>query len=434
MRDFLLVLIVLGSLPVIFVRPHVGILVWTWLSFMSPHRLTWGMAAELRVALIVGLATIIAWLLSRENKRLPSSVAVYVLFAFTIWVIVSTFFALVPEFAWQKLDQILKIIGMTLVAMCLMHGRSRIEQLTWITVLSLGFYGVRGGIFAILTGGNYRVFGPPDTFISDNNQLALALVMTLPLMRYCQIATRNSLVKHGMWGVIGLTLIAIIATYSRGGLLALGAMLGFLWLKTPHRLVTGSAMGAVLALALMFAPQSWYDRMASISNYKQDESVLGRFDAWTFAWRIALDRPLVGGGPRAFYDSELFLSYVPEAPQGRNAHSIYFEVLGETGFVGLGLFFLLGISAFWAASRVIRMTRNCPDLQWAKNLAAMTQVSMVGYATAGAFLNLGFFDLYYTIIAIIVLLYTEVQRSMVESMPRETRFKNSIIRRAVKGV
>ena len=71
MRDFLLTLVIFGSIPIIFVKPHVGILVWSWISYMNLHRFTWGFAFDFRFALLVAFATIVAWLISREPKRIP---------------------------------------------------------------------------------------------------------------------------------------------------------------------------------------------------------------------------------------------------------------------------------------------------------------------------------------------------------------------------
>jgi probable O-glycosylation ligase (exosortase A-associated) len=152
--------------------------------------------------------------------------------------------------------------------------------------------------------------------------------------------------------------------------------------------------------------------MNSISNYEKDESAQGRLDAWSFALKLAKDHPIVGGGFRVFYDSRIFLSYIPDAPTSRNAHSIYFEVLGEMGFVGLFLFLALGAAALLTTQRIIKLARQKPDLKWAADLARMLQVSLLGYATAGAFLNLGFFDLYYTVLVIIVATRHEVMRAL----------------------
>jgi hypothetical protein len=111
MRDFVLVLIVFGSLPLILLQPQVGILMWFWISLMNPHRLTWGYAYDLRVALVVAVATTVAWLLSRERKLPPGTATNYLLAGFTVWVTVSTFFALVPDSAWAKWQDVIKILG-----------------------------------------------------------------------------------------------------------------------------------------------------------------------------------------------------------------------------------------------------------------------------------------------------------------------------------
>ena len=106
------------------------------------------------------------------------------------------------------------------------------------------------------------------------------------------------------------------------------------------------------------------------------------------------------------------MQLLPDSMGARSAHSIYFEVLGETGFVGLGLFLMLGLSTILTAGSIIRLTRGRSDLDWARNLAAMLQVSLIGYAAAGAFLNLGFFDLYYAIIALVVVLKALVVKEL----------------------
>jgi O-antigen ligase len=86
-----------------------------------------------------------------------------------------------------------------------------------------------------------------------------------------------------------------------------------------------------------------------------------------------------------------------------DAHSIYFEVLGEHGYVGLGLFLLLGLFTWMAASRIRRKTEGTPDMDWMATLARMVQVSLVAYATAGAFLGMAYFDYAYNLVLIVVL-------------------------------
>ena len=78
--------------------------------------------------------------------------------------------------------------------------------------------------------------------------------------------------------------------------------------------------------------------MESIKNYKQDTSATRRIDAWTFAINFAEDHPILGGGFEGFSE-EQFSLYAPGAEVFTGAHSIYFEVLGEHGYVRTVFYF-----------------------------------------------------------------------------------------------
>jgi probable O-glycosylation ligase (exosortase A-associated) len=291
-------------------------------------------------------------------------------------------------------------------------SRQRIHLLVWVVVASLGFYGVKGGLFSILTGGIWRVWGPLASFIGDNNALALALLMTLPLIRHLQTVSTWIWVRVGLWIAAGLTVVAIFGTYSRGGVVGLAVMLPVLLLKGRQRLISVLAVVAVLAAALQLMPSNWFTRMASIAQFDTDLSMRGRTEAWSFAFRLALDHPIMGGGFRVFLNEDLFRSYVPQALTNRNFHSIYFEVLAENGFIGLILFLGLGASTMMTTWRIDRLTRGHQQLAWANSLARMIQVAVFGYAVGGLVLNFGFFDFYYTLVALAVGTMQVVQGEM----------------------
>jgi len=407
MRDLAIVLIVCGSLPFILVRPWIGVLVWAWLGYMNPHRLAWGFAYNFPFAEIVALVTMCGILFSREKKRLPWSFTLFLWLALIAWMNVTTVFALDPVSADVEWDRTMKIQLISLVTLLLMHGRDRINWLVIVIALSLGFFGVKGGIFTILTGGGERVYGPPGSFIEDNNALGLALVMTLPLMWYVQLRVPKPIYRWAILGAIGLTAFAILSTQSRGAFLAIVAMSAFLWFKSPKKFWTGLLIVITLPLLFAFMPSSWHERMGTIEDYQEDGSALGRINAWWFAYNLAKDHPFVGGGFDTF-NEELFQRYAPDPDNFHDAHSIYFEMLGEHGFVGLFLFLALAAAVFASAQRVIRRARAGPELAWARDLAGMVQTSLIGYAVGGAFLGLAYFDLYYHLVAIVLLLRSHV--------------------------
>jgi len=401
MRDILITLIVFGAIPLVFKRPWTGILLFSWISYMNPHRLTYGFAYSFQFALIAAIVTIIAFALSKERKKIPLTPISIMLLIFIAWTAITTLTALAPENANARFIEFVKIQLMTILTLAMINTKHRLNWLIVMIVFSIGYYGVRGGVFSVMTGGNYRVWGPPGSFFEDNNQLALTLIMTMPLMHYLQLISTNKWVRRLLSIVILLTLGAIIGTYSRGALLALSVMGFVLWLRSSKKLPVAFAAAICIVGVLSFMPQKWFDRMDTINTYEEDESASGRFDAWIFAINVANDR-LFGGGFKVNTNADLWPIYNPESPAVRAPHSIYFEVLGEHGYIGLILFLGIGLIAFLTCSRTHRLARGSPELSWASDLSKMMQVSLVGYATAGVFLNVATFDLYYHALAIIV--------------------------------
>jgi probable O-glycosylation ligase (exosortase A-associated) len=209
-------------------------------------------------------------------------------------------------------------------------------------------------------------------------------------------------------------------------------MLVFLLLKSRQRVLLGLLAVALVAVSTAFVPQAWLNRMKTIETYEQDGSALQRLEVWDFAIKVARDRPIVGGGFRVSYDDNIYLRYIPDARSGhgKNFHSVYFEILGELGFVGLFLYMAVMIAAWRSGSRVISLTRDRPGLGWANDLARMVQVCLVGFATAGAFQNLAFFDLYFHLIAILFSTQLIVNRALQESSMAQTSETTTLRRRA----
>ena len=402
MRDLFVCAVVFGSLPLILKRPWVGILMWCWLSYMNPHRLAWGFAYSFPFAMMVALTTLAGMLFGKEAKKLPWERETKILLVLIGWMIFTTFFALVPNEAWEGLNKVLKIQLMTLVTLVLINSQVRVHAMVWAIALSLVFFGIKGGIFTIAHGGAYRVQGPTGSFIGGNNELALALVMTIPLMRYLHLNTAKRWLRWGLGGAIVLTTFAAIGSQSRGALLALSFMGGIFWLKSRNKLATALIVCVAIVGILSIMPPEYYARMSTIRTYDQDASALGRINAWWFAFNLSKARPIVGGGFEVFRPW-LFDIYAPDPDNYHDVHSIYFEMLGEHGYVGLVLFLSLGICSWLAAGNVRKKATQDPQQKWLADLMSMTQASLAGFAVGGAFLGLAYFDLFYHLVALVII-------------------------------
>ncbi len=230
--------------------------------------------------------------------------------------------------------------------------------------------------------------------------------MTIPLMRYLQLHSSRKFVRVGLGFGMLFTAIAILGTYSRGGLVGLAIVAAALFVKSRQRLAVVLVIVAVGLAASHVMPAQWTARMGTLQDARQTDSGESRIQSWKFATNVALQRPLHGGGFDVYQSDVMWRSYAPEGATQRAIHSIYFQVLGEQGFVGLGLFLALLFVSWRNCSRVRKQTRDAPDMKWAFDLASMLQVSLLAYAAAGAFLPMPYFDLTYQLMALCALLLT----------------------------
>jgi probable O-glycosylation ligase (exosortase A-associated) len=366
---------------------------------MNPHKLAWSFAVNFPIAQVVAIATLIGVVVTKDERRFPFNAVTITLLAFIAWMCLTSAFAIYPHLIGEQFAKVLKIQLMIVVALLLVHTRQRIRGLLLVIVLSLAFFGVKGGIYTLI-GTGYRVYGPPGGFFEENNALALALIMTIPLLFYLYQEAKQQWLKFALFAIMVLCAAGALGTHSRGGFLAIGAMAVFLWLKSQNKVL---AVGPILLTGIVLValmPERWSERMASIPNYEHDPSAMGRLNAWWMAYNLASDR-FLGGGFEVI-TPQLFARYAPNPLGVHAAHSIYFQVLGEHGFVGLALFLLLWVLVWRSASWTARQARKLPNLDWAARLCTMIQVSLIGYLVGGAFLSLAYFDVPYNLLVLVV--------------------------------
>ncbi|ENO90595.1 putative O-glycosylation ligase, exosortase A system-associated [Thauera linaloolentis] len=400
MRDLLILAIVGVAAVLALRRPWVGVMLWTWLSLMNPHRFSWGIAYSAPLAAIAAGVTLVGLMTTKERQSPFQGPPIVWFFLFACWITLSWFFGMDPGGDYTQWNKVMKIYFMTFVAGMLIINKMHIMAFAWVTVGSMAILGVKGGIFTVLTGGNFRVWGPPGSFIYDNNEFALSLIMTIPLLHFLQLQVKSAWMKHGLSAAMLFCAAAAIGTHSRGGFLAIGAMsLMFWWRSSRKGLIGGMLLFAVL-IALPMMPEHWWERMNTISDYQEDGSAMGRINAWHVAYGVAKHN-FFGGG-MTYQHEVFFLLYGQHETIVRAAHSIYFQVLGNHGFPGLFLFLMIWFSTYRVAGWLRSNARSQEETRWAADLGAMVQVSLVGYAVGGAFLSLSYFDLPYNMMILVV--------------------------------
>jgi probable O-glycosylation ligase (exosortase A-associated) len=204
-------------------------------------------------------------------------------------------------------------------------------------------------------------------------------------------------------------------TYSRASALTLPIVLLVILMKGRHRILGIGLASIAILLAIPWIPQRFWNRQQTTIEYEADTSAMSRIDNWKFCWRLALDRPLTGGGFE-YAGRETFFKYAPEFldTYGKefNSHNVFLSVLAGHGFPGLLTFSGMIFFTLTSCWRLKRAVRNRGDLRWIASYADMIQVSFLGFIINGIFVNMEYFDLVYHWVAVVCSLKVVCMRAL----------------------
>lgn len=409
-RAALLLAVLIPSIPVCFVRPFYGVILWTIVAFASPQWYAWGAAFMFPTAELIAIPTILGFIIFSRGgwSRLVSRESVLLLLLIVWFTITCISAASTPLFEdhvddmWLRYQFVFKIILMTFVTIGIVDSMARLRTLFIVLGACFSFYVVKALPEMAMHGLSFRLYGPPKSMVEDNNDLGLALNMTLPILFFLAQTETRPWLKRVFWGLFLVIIPGIFATYSRGALVGLVAVTLMMFLQLKQRAVLIPVAVVALIIVALFAPESWKDRMNPTRKGAIDNSAFSRLNAWTFAWRFSKDYPLTGGGFETF-TRELFARYAANPSDIHGPHSIYFGVMAEHGFPGLALYMSLVISCFLTARKIIKWARYHGD-EVAASYAQICQFSIVGFLASGLFLGRAYFDYYFTIVACLVVL------------------------------
>jgi putative inorganic carbon (HCO3(-)) transporter len=226
LRGIALLLWFIPSIPVCFFRPFYGIVLWTIIAFTSPQWYTWGAATLIPWALVVAVPTIAGFLVYQGSNinRLISRES-YLVGLLWIWFAVTSVITVnMPVFehhaqdTWDHLTFVSKIFLMLFITIGVVNSFPRLRTLVVTIASCFGFFVFKALPFLIRTGGSDRVYGPPHSMISDNNDFGLAMNMTLPFFFFLAQTETVPWVKRVFGTLFLLGIPTIFFTYSRGAL------------------------------------------------------------------------------------------------------------------------------------------------------------------------------------------------------------------------
>lgn len=426
MRDIVLLAVLPLLVYAMIQRPFIGLGMWIWTAMFFPNGWVYGLADNIRYNLLFAGLTAFAYLRSKQKPRLEFGTLGTLVALFFIWSTITTIFGLAPPtISWEFWGRLAKIMVLFLFILLVMKSKLHIDFFLWSLILSIGFFAGLEGLKYIASGGGHRIEGMSGHVIGDRNDLALALAMLLPICFYIlsEYGGKHPALKLGLTGLISLIIISIIGTNSRGGLVAMLSVGTYIFLKSERRLLFAFLILGFAVILVGFIPEQWYARMSTIGTASADSSFMGRVVAWKLSFILAMQHPFVGGGFKALEHfpvwtalSQDFFQYPffyagdepPNPYRSFAAHSIYFQVLGDHGFIGLAIFIAILIFAFTEAGQIATAARKSGCAEWLERLAIALRLSVFAYAIGGVALSFAYFDFIYAIIAIIQVLKIRV--------------------------
>jgi probable O-glycosylation ligase (exosortase A-associated) len=386
------------------VAPFVIGLGYVWVDTFSPQHVAYSILNQIPVSAIMAAAAVGAYLLMDRKAPPRPGVIMVLILAMAAWVTyTSETVAVAPEFGWAKWDWAIKTIGFAAFMPFLFRSRVQIEAFLQVYIFSAAIQIVPYGIKTILSGGSYHAnlgLIEGNTGLAEGATLATVAAMGVPIVlwlrRYTVILPRIKLVN---WMYLGLAVVAVsasIGTFERTGLVAIVIVAAGLWLQSRHkvRYALCGAIVAAIALLVVIRPDSeWLERMSTMTHYHSDTSAEGRILVWKWTLNYVKTHPF-GGGFNSYVIDTIEFPGEDGSPayvvHGKAFHSMYFEMLGEHGYPGLGLFLALFIATFLTLVRVALKCRKLPEMAWCRDLAIAFMIAEVVLAVCGAFIGIAF--------------------------------------------
>ncbi len=356
----------------------------------------YGPMQSLPYSLILGLAVLIGWVVNEKHRFKQFDVFVVLLILFILWISFTTFNAVFPEPAFVKWDRTYKILSSGVLLALMLNSRARVEAFLWSLAIIFGLLAFRSAIRTIGTGGGggLIVIGIGG-FLTDRNVLAICLAMAFPLMlclgKYSHVFPRNRIFSITVFSGAAASVIGLLGTQSRGGILSL-AMVTFVMLTFTKRKVVAWLLAAiVIPIVLLLAPDEVWERMSTLKQYDQESSAAGRIEAWRWAWKYFLNNPLGGGFGVFRLNSNVAAN---SETSYLEAHSTYFEILAENGAIGTGIFLLLMLLSAMACLKSLRQSRKVKDT-YVERVSEAVMAMLAGLYLGSAFLSLSTSPLFF---------------------------------------
>jgi probable O-glycosylation ligase (exosortase A-associated) len=424
-------------------RPYIAMSLWLWSGQFVPSQWLYGFASGFSYNSAFAFITISGYLLSKNKLKVKVNGVLLFAISFFVYTILTSINTIAfTELVWIEWQKFAKVFLLFFFSILILKDQHHFKMYIWAIVFSIGFYGSIEGLKFIASGGGHKINGPNNSILYDNNHLAVAIIATIPMIIYLIGECKEKYIKVVLIGATITCILAVLGTHSRGGLLGLMIVGGYFWLRSDKKILSLLGVIFILAVSSSYLPDSWFDRMNTIETATEDTSFMNRVNSWKIHTQMAIERPFLGGGFKAPQYGFVWRSlaedldkfdFIPTpyvGEKGWAAHSLYFQVLGDHGFMGFFLYMSLIGSAFLSLSKIEKRMKalKMPNA-WQVKLAKMLKVSLLAFCTGGAAVSIPYIEIFWSLLACTAALLNNVKGLAEKELPLRVNTVHKALKR-----
>lgn len=402
-------------------RPYVLLAAVIWTDVLRPQDLSFSFLIGKPLSLIVTFFFLLSFVINFSKLKKPESLKpTFILLFLIVWVTICNLYAVAPAVAWLKYDYVIKTLIFCLFIPFVIHKQRHLDFVIGVYVASLSYYALTAGVRSLTGSGGYGAqlvyTRGGDSGAAETSTLSMLSVMLIPLIvyliKYSEYVKDTKIIKWILTITALCCVAGMVGTHARTGLIGFIVLLMAFVYFSKYKIKIILAFALAIPVMISFLPADYLSRMNTIKSANTETSALGRIVVWKWTVDFVSYTPIVGGGFNSYVANAGQLKrFIPDGEEirenedsGKAFHSIYFETLGETGYVGI-IAYLFMMYTIWKLN--IQSARTS-SVESQKRLAIALNLCLLVYASCGAFIGIAFAPWVFYLLGFSSCLYTVV--------------------------
>lgn len=411
----------------VLVNPWVGVFLFYLYSFLRPYDFIPALR-PLRLAMVLEIVTLLSVIIYFIRTRRPLVWHKLNWYYVTFVGIIAATVPLAANnfYAYRVFEAMGIAFLMHVLATNMTDSQKKLNLMIWMLMFIHLYFGIKG---IMNYRGGYTSMGQNTTgsvgsgFIGDENDFAMAICVFIPFAFFMFTHFKDRLRRLLSLMFLGVFVIAVIMSMSRGGWVGLVVVLLYCIFNAKRKLMAFTYAVALAVLMAVAAPAKYWNEIRTISDTKEQTADI-RLRSWAAGFHMYLDHPILGVGAA---NSGIYLPYYIQGTTesgrmwGRALHGTVPMLFAELGTFGVICWFGLLVAACRLLWRIGRSQLEDSEADEQSYMARSLLGGILGYFACATFLS----TLYYpqlwmlvTLTVMLALIRKQTEQRLAKEQPR----------------